>query len=108
ASAAGSGPPRADIVSGATVTVLIIGDSVVRSSSRVARMLQLGAPAGATTAPGATAGAPGAVAPGAGTGAAGAPGAARPLAVSGRVVDPEAGSVTSWETLREQGTVAQL
>src|SRR5690606_35139024 len=37
ARAAGSGPPKADIVSGATATVLIVGESVVRSASRVAR-----------------------------------------------------------------------
>src|SRR5690606_761086 len=40
-----SGPPRADIVSGATVTVLILGESIVRSAVRVARTLQLGAAA---------------------------------------------------------------
>src|SRR5690606_6723271 len=105
ASAAGSGPPRADIVSGATVTVLIIGDSVVRSSSRVARMLQLGG-AGVAAAPGAAGGAAGAPA------AAGASGAARTAGPGtppgGRVVDPEAGSVASWEALREQGAIAQL
>ncbi len=108
ARAAGGGPPRADIVSGATVTVLIIGDSVVRSSSRVARMLQLGGPGPAAAGAAGAAGTAGSAA--APAGAAGAPGAAGAAgaAQSGRVVDPEAGNVTSWETLREQGAVAHL
>ena len=36
------GPPQAPIVSGATVTVLVMGESVVRSAVRVARALHLG------------------------------------------------------------------
>jgi len=44
--AEGRGPPQADIVSGATVTVLVMGDSVVRSAARVARALRLGPAAG--------------------------------------------------------------
>ncbi len=36
------GPPQADIVSGATVTVLVMGESVVRSAVRIARALHLG------------------------------------------------------------------
>jgi len=43
AAAEGRGPPHADIVSGATVTVLVMGESVVRSAVRVARALGLGA-----------------------------------------------------------------
>jgi NosR/NirI family nitrous oxide reductase transcriptional regulator len=43
AAAEGRGPPHADIVSGATVTVLVMGESVVRSAVRVARALHLGA-----------------------------------------------------------------
>ncbi|MBX3591296.1 MAG: regulatory protein NosR [Burkholderiaceae bacterium] len=51
AAAEGRGPPQADIVSGATVTVLVMGDSVVRSAVRVARALHLGgAAAGAQAA----------------------------------------------------------
>ncbi len=47
----GRGPPQADIVSGATVTVLVMGESVVRSAVRVARALHLGtAAAGAQAA----------------------------------------------------------
>src|SRR5690606_8682848 len=92
ASAAASGPPRADIVSGATVTVLIIGDTVVRSAVRVARALRLGeAPA--------TSGKPGTAAATASGSQAGA---------AARVVDPQAGHVANWNTLREQGAVAHL
>jgi NosR/NirI family nitrous oxide reductase transcriptional regulator len=36
-------PPQPDIVSGATVTVLVMGESVVRSALRVTRALQAGA-----------------------------------------------------------------
>src|SRR5690606_16315178 len=51
ASAAGRKPPQPDIVSGATVTVLVMGESVVRSALRVTRALQAGsAAAGATQA----------------------------------------------------------
>lgn len=46
AAAEGRGPPRVDIVSGATVTVLVMGESVVRAAVRVARALKLGAAAG--------------------------------------------------------------
>ena len=42
ASAAGEAAPDVDIVSGATVTVLVIGDSLVRSAARAARQLGLG------------------------------------------------------------------
>jgi len=38
----GQAPPQPDIVSGATVTVLVMGESVVRSALRVARALQAG------------------------------------------------------------------
>ena len=42
-------PPQVDIVSGATVTVLVMGDSVVRSAVRLIRSGRLGA-AGAAAA----------------------------------------------------------
>jgi NosR/NirI family nitrous oxide reductase transcriptional regulator len=45
AAAAGGATPEVDIVSGATVTVLVIGDSLVRSAARAAR--QLGVAGGA-------------------------------------------------------------
>jgi NosR/NirI family transcriptional regulator, nitrous oxide reductase regulator len=48
AAAAGRAAPDVDIVSGATVTVLVIGDSLVRSAARAARRLQL---AGSETVP---------------------------------------------------------
>ncbi|WP_428546635.1 4Fe-4S binding protein [Reyranella sp.] len=42
-------PPQVDIVSGATVTVLVMGDSVVRSAVRLIRSGRLGGTAGTTT-----------------------------------------------------------
>jgi NosR/NirI family transcriptional regulator, nitrous oxide reductase regulator len=39
--AAGEGPPDVDIVSGATVTVLVMGETMMRSAARVARRLGL-------------------------------------------------------------------
>ena len=84
AAAAGQGPPHPDIVSGATVTVLVAGESVVRSAVRMTRALQeAGAGAGAASA------------------AAAAPAAKR-------VVDPQAGSVEPWSTLLADGTVRHL
>lgn len=83
---AGQGMPATDIVSGATVTVLVMGESVVRSTIRVARALQLG-----------TAAAAGAV-----------PGAAAAPAGPARVVDPDAGSVSDWNTLLDEGAVAHM
>jgi NosR/NirI family nitrous oxide reductase transcriptional regulator len=44
-SAVGARPP-VDIVSGATVTVMVIGDSIMRSAARVARKLEPGSAAG--------------------------------------------------------------
>lgn len=40
--AQGDGPPRVDLVSGATVTALVMGESITRSAARVARLLGLG------------------------------------------------------------------
>lgn len=40
--AKGDGPPRVDLVSGATVTALVMGESITRSAARVARLLGLG------------------------------------------------------------------
>src|SRR5690606_1168729 len=50
AAAAGEGMPKTDIVSGATVTVLVMGESVVRATIRVARALGLGGAAAPATA----------------------------------------------------------
>ena len=44
-------PPQLDIVSGATVTVLVMGDSVVRSAVRLIRSGRLGGAAPAVAAP---------------------------------------------------------
>jgi NosR/NirI family nitrous oxide reductase transcriptional regulator len=79
ATAEGSGAPDADIVSGATVTVLVMGESVVRSAARVARALGLG---GAS--------------------------AVSEQHRTARTVDPEAGEVTDWETLLGEGAVRRL
>ncbi|HRP27409.1 MAG TPA: 4Fe-4S binding protein [Burkholderiaceae bacterium] len=51
ASTSNEKPPQPDIVSGATVTVLVIGDSVVRSAVRVGRALAAGGGAAASAAP---------------------------------------------------------
>jgi NosR/NirI family nitrous oxide reductase transcriptional regulator len=63
-------PPQADIVSGATVTVLVMADSVVRSAVRLLRAGRLGAappsPAAAAAAPAAPAAGPATLAPGPG------------------------------------------
>ncbi|HET9067617.1 MAG TPA: FMN-binding protein, partial [Amaricoccus sp.] len=48
-------PPQVDIVSGATVTVLVMGDSVVRSAVRLIRSGRLSGAAATTAGPGATA-----------------------------------------------------
>lgn len=42
AAAEGSGPPQVNLVSGATVTALVMGESITRSAVRVARLLGLG------------------------------------------------------------------
>ena len=78
AAAEGRGAPRADIVSGATVTVLVMGESVVRAAVRVARALKLGTAGGAAT------------------------------QAAARVIDPQAGSVADWPTLQREGAVAHL
>ena len=90
ASAEGRAPPHADIVSGATVTVLVMGESVTRSALRVARALGLGASAaGAVQAAGAGPSAD----------------AGRPAA---RVLDPGAGVVADWKALLDSGAVGRL
>lgn len=49
-SAGAARPPQVDIVSGATVTVLVMGDSIVRSAVRLIRSHRLGAVPGGTPA----------------------------------------------------------
>ncbi|HMN21216.1 MAG TPA: 4Fe-4S binding protein [Ottowia sp.] len=79
AAAEGRGPPQADLVSGATVTALVIGEAIVRSAVRVARLLGLGGAAAASAAPG-----------------------------PARVLDPQAGTVEDWSALLADGSVRQL
>lgn len=83
AAATGAGPPRVDLVSGATVTVLVMGESVTRSAARVARLLGLDGSQPAATAPAGE-------------------------APQARALDPEAGSITGWQELLDQGAVSHL
>jgi NosR/NirI family nitrous oxide reductase transcriptional regulator len=78
-------PPQVDIVSGATVTVLVMADSVVRSAVRLIRRGRLGAG-------------------GAGAAAAGA----APAAAAVRRVDPDKSEVRDWESLVGDGSVRRL
>ena len=80
AAALGERAPNVDIVSGATVTVLVIGDSLTRSAARVARIKGLG---------------------GAEPEIAGPSGAVR-------VVDLEAGEAADWERLLGEGAIRRL
>ncbi|GIK95816.1 MAG: FMN-binding protein [Alphaproteobacteria bacterium] len=50
AAAAGQSAPDVDIVSGATVTVLVMGDSIVRSAARAARQIGIGGAEGGASA----------------------------------------------------------
>lgn len=72
-------PPQVDIVSGATVTALVIGDSVVRSAVKLIRSGRLGAAASAATA-----------------------------AVAQRNVDPDKIETKDWESLLGDGSVRRL
>src|SRR5690606_36671169 len=75
-------PPQVDIVSGATVTVLVMADSVVRSAVRLIRSGRLG---------GAGASAPSATAP-----------------PAGRTIDLQQSEVRDWESLLGDGSVRRL
>jgi NosR/NirI family nitrous oxide reductase transcriptional regulator len=77
---AGASPPQVDIVSGATVTILVLGDSVVRSAVRLirsGRLSQAGAQTGAAAAP-------------------------------ARSLDMERSEIEDWETLLGDGSVRRL
>ncbi|WP_445500876.1 4Fe-4S binding protein [Microvirga sp. G4-2] len=77
-------PPQVDIVSGATVTVLVMGDSVVRSAVRLIRSGRLGA------------------------GAAPSAGAAAPAPAAIKTVDLSKSEVRNWQTLLGDGSVRRL
>lgn len=82
----GQSPPQPDIVSGATVTVLVMGESVVRSALRVTRALQAG-----------------------GMQADGSQGASQATPIQTmRVLDPKVDQKVDWKTLLEQGAVRNL
>src|SRR5690606_34080900 len=74
-------PPQVDIVSGATVTVLVMGDSVVRSAVRLIRSGRLGGAA---------------------------PAAAGADAAATRTIDPSPGEIRDWETLLGDGSIRRL
>lgn len=76
-------PPQVDIVSGATVTVLVMGDSVVRSAVRLIRSGRL------------SAGGP-------------APGVAAPPSAAVKAVDLSKSEVHDWQTLLGDGSVRRL
>ncbi|MGX5736500.1 4Fe-4S binding protein [Bosea thiooxidans] len=75
-------PPQVDIVSGATVTVLVMGDSVVRSAVRLIKSRRLGASGQAS------------------------PAASAPAAV--KTVDIDKSEQRDWETLLGDGSVRRL
>ncbi|WP_201862999.1 NosR/NirI family protein [Microvirga soli] len=74
-------PPQVDIVSGATVTVLVMGDSVVRSAVRLIRSGRLGA---------------------------GSPAAAAAAPTAVKTVDLSKSEVRDWQTLLGDGSVRRL
>jgi NosR/NirI family nitrous oxide reductase transcriptional regulator len=73
--------PQVDIVSGATVTVLVFGDSIVRSATKLIKSGRLGAPSGAATS------------------------AAPPAS---KAIDPAKSEVRDWQTLLGDGSVRRL
>lgn len=74
-------PPQVDIVSGATVTILVMADSVMRSAARLIRSGRLGGPAVAA-------------------------GAAAPPQI--RQIDTDRSDVRGWEDLVGDGSVRRL
>ncbi|WP_245444639.1 NosR/NirI family protein [Bradyrhizobium sp. Y36] len=75
-------PPQVDIVSGATVTVLVMGDSVVRAASKLIRSGRIGAGGGAAVA------------------------AALPPVI--KTLDLEHGEIRDWESLAGDGSIRRL
>ncbi len=81
--AAGTAPAASspEIVSGATVTVLVMGDSIVRSALKVVRARRLGAPTGA---------------------------ASQAAAPSTATIDEAKSEIVDWQTLIGDGSVRRL
>lgn len=77
-------PPQVDIVSGATVTVLVMGDSVVRSAVRIIRSGRLGSGGGQSA------------------------GSAAPASAAVRTVDLLKSEIRDWQTLLGDGSVRRL
>ncbi|MGJ4930480.1 4Fe-4S binding protein [Bradyrhizobium sp. HKCCYLS2038] len=75
-------PPQADIVSGATVTVLVMHDSIVRAASRLIRSGRIGAAAPGTAA------------------------AAQPSVI--KSIDPDKSEIRDWASLLGDGSVRRL
>ncbi|MBR0712369.1 regulatory protein NosR [Bradyrhizobium liaoningense] len=73
--------PQVDIVSGATVTVLVMGDSIVRSATKLIKSGRLGAPANA-------------------------PAGAAPQAA--KAIDPGKSAIRDWQSLVGDGSVRRL
>ncbi|MBR0827823.1 regulatory protein NosR [Bradyrhizobium manausense] len=73
--------PQVDIVSGATVTVLVMGDSIVRSATKLIRSGRLGAPGNA----------PAGVAP-----------------QAAKAIDPGKSAIRDWQSLVGDGSVRRL
>ncbi|WP_414709659.1 4Fe-4S binding protein [Rhodopseudomonas sp.] len=78
----GAKPPRVDIVSGATVTVLVIGDSIVRSAIKLIRSGRLGG--------------------------GGAAAAAATLPAADKTIDMEHSELRDWQGLLADGAVRRL
>ncbi|HEY8334896.1 MAG TPA: 4Fe-4S binding protein [Tardiphaga sp.] len=74
--------PQVDIVSGATVTVLVIGDSIVRSATKLIKSGRLGAPGSAVA------------------------GAAQQAVT--KTIDPARSEVRDWQSLVGDGSVRRL
>jgi len=80
--ASGAAPaPQVDIVSGATVTVLVIGDSIVRSATKLIRSGRLGAQGNA---------------------------AASVAAPASKTIDPAKSEIRDWQSLVGDGSVRRL
>jgi len=80
--ARGAAPaPQVDIVSGATVTVLVMGDSIVRSATKLINSNRLGAQGS---------------------------GAAKPAPQASKTIDPGKSEVRDWQSLVGDGSIRRL